>query len=136
MSGADIGAVVVPGSTLSSAALPSTRLGPVAAGIGLRACHARSGANVAYGAIVLQVCYAMSGTDIAYGVVGLRACYALSGTELACGGPRMRRLARVRRSTTLRYAPTSPYAMSGTGIAHGGPSLCDVYGVDVASAWH
>eukprot|EP00961_Rhodomonas_salina_P224598 3036309-Rhodomonas_salina.1 len=91
----------------------------------------------AYGAIGLRACYAMPGTDIAYGAargrgqgprdsgreggggggrgrgvgggvlctlqvcfaIGLRACYAVSGTDLA-------------------YAAACSYAMSGTDIAN------------------
>eukprot|EP00961_Rhodomonas_salina_P006948 94244-Rhodomonas_salina.1 len=61
-----------------------------AAAIGLCACYAQSGADVAYGAgadpvwegtehfrcvIALRSCYAMCGTDIARGVIALRSCY-------------------------------------------------------------
>eukprot|EP00961_Rhodomonas_salina_P004633 62864-Rhodomonas_salina.7 len=38
----------------------------------------------------LQACCAMSGTELAYGAISLCACYAMSGTEIAYGGQRKR----------------------------------------------
>eukprot|EP00961_Rhodomonas_salina_P036379 488954-Rhodomonas_salina.1 len=47
-----------------------------------------SGSDIAYGCIGLRACYAMSGTDLAYAATCLRVptrvwCYGMSGTDLA-----------------------------------------------------
>eukprot|EP00961_Rhodomonas_salina_P284562 3846133-Rhodomonas_salina.2 len=39
---------------------------PRSTAIILRACHAMSGTDIAFGALVLRACYAKSGTDIVY----------------------------------------------------------------------
>eukprot|EP00961_Rhodomonas_salina_P206465 2787073-Rhodomonas_salina.1 len=46
---------------------------------------AKSGTDIAYGAIGRRARYAKSGTDIAYGAIGRRARYAKSGTDIAYG---------------------------------------------------
>eukprot|EP00961_Rhodomonas_salina_P040796 548155-Rhodomonas_salina.2 len=65
------------------------------AGAFLRACCAKCGTEIAYGATrlswrkrypaptPLRACYAMSGTHIAYGDILLRARYAMSDTQIA-----------------------------------------------------
>eukprot|EP00961_Rhodomonas_salina_P076282 1023839-Rhodomonas_salina.1 len=86
----------------------------------------------------LRACYALSGTDLAYdGVIGLRACYALSGTgrayacislstEVPCSCVRLRlsrweyaiAYAAMPRLRDVRYwASICCYAMCGTELA-------------------
>eukprot|EP00961_Rhodomonas_salina_P232980 3147932-Rhodomonas_salina.1 len=49
-------------------------------------------------AIGLRACYAISGTDIAYAATCLRACYAMPGTDLALPCP-------VLTERAVRYQP-------------------------------
>eukprot|EP00961_Rhodomonas_salina_P238586 3224595-Rhodomonas_salina.2 len=92
-------------------------------------CRPTSGTERAYGAIGLRACYAMSGTEIASGhstssthrtlplgvrtaryAISLHACYAMSGTDLACAAVALRtcyaKPALRSRAGILRYQPT------------------------------